>query len=169
MKMLPSLERALRHKQVEGIRISRREGGSAMSIRDFAERYIEASKEAWQKGIFEELERLSHHDVVYHYMPLGRDMVGWEAFKEHIVGGRQALPGLWQEWQYLTSEGNYFAISYKSRGMFTGRAPGMPPPTGKEVTANYLYLFHLKDGKIAEAWYNGTTTGLNFTEAKAET
>ena len=139
-----------------------------MSIRDFGENYIKTSKKAWQKGDFEELEQLLHPDVVYHYMPLGMDMVGWEEFKQHIVGGRQSLPGLRQEWQYLTGEGNYFAISYKSRGMLTGQAPGMPPPTGKEVTANYLYLFHLKDGKIIEAWYNGTTTGLNFSETGTE-
>ncbi len=136
-----------------------------MSVREFAEKYIEASKAAWQKGDFEALEKLSHLAVVYHYMPLGRDMVGWEEFKQHIVGGRQALPGLRQEWQYIAGEGNYFAISYKSRGMLTGRAQGIPPPTGKEVTANYLYLFHLKDGKIAEAWYNGTTTGLDWATA----
>jgi ketosteroid isomerase-like protein len=144
------------------------EGGSAMSIRDFGEKYIKASKEAWQKGNFEELEKLSHPNVVYHYMPLSRDMVGWEEVKQHIVGGRQALPGLQQEWQYLTGEGNYFAISYKSRGALTGQGPGMPPPTGKEVKANYLYLFYLKDGKIAEAWYNGTTTGLSFTGMNAD-
>ncbi len=136
-----------------------------MSVREFAEKYIEASKAAWQQGDFDALERLSHPTVVYHYMPLGRDMVGWEEFKQHIVGGRQALPGLWQEWQYLTGEGDHFAISYGSRGMLTGSAEGMPAPTGKEVTANYLYLFHLKDGKIAEAWYNGTTTGLNWATA----
>jgi predicted ester cyclase len=140
-----------------------------MSIREFAEKYIQASRDAWQKGDFEELERLSDPHVVHHYMPLGRDMVGWEAFKQHIVGGRQALPGLRQEWQYLTGEGNYLALSYKSEGLLTGQAPGLPPPTGKPVTANYLYLFHLKDGKIAEAWYNGTTTGLNFAGADAET
>ncbi len=134
-----------------------------MSIRDFGEKYIEASRKAWENGDFEELERLSHSNVVYHYMPLGRDMVGWEEFKQHIVGGRQALPGLRQEWQYLTGAGNYFAISYKSKGMLTGQAPGMPAPTGKDVTANYLYLFRLKDGKIAEVWYNGTTSGLSFT------
>ena len=136
-----------------------------MSIKDFAEDYIMASKEAWQKGNFEALEKLSHPNVVYHYMPLGRDMVGWEEFKQHIVGGRQALPSLKQEWQYVAGEGNYFALSYRSRGMLSGQAPGAPPPTGKEVTANYLYLFHLKDGKIAEAWYNGTTTGLNWTSS----
>jgi predicted ester cyclase len=140
-----------------------------MSIREFGDEYIKASREAWQKGDFEHLERLSHPSVVYHYMPLCRDMVGWEAFKQHIVGGRQALPGLEQEWQYVAGEGNFFALSYRSRGMLTGRAPGIPPPTGKDVTANYLYLFRLKDGKIAEAWYNGTTTGLDFTGAGAHT
>jgi len=140
-----------------------------MSIRDFGDKYIKASKDAWQKGNFEELEKLSHPNVVYHYMPLARDMVGWEEFKHHIVGGRQALPGLWQEWRYIGGEGNYFALSYKSKGMLTGQAPGLPPPTGKEVTANYLYLFHLIDGKIAEAWYNGTTTGLDFTGTGAQT
>jgi len=105
-----------------------------MSVREFAEKYIEASKAAWQKGDCEALQGLSHPDVVYHYMPLGRDMVGWEEVKKHIVGGRQALSGLQQEWTYIGGEGKYFAISYRSKGVLTGQSPGMPPPTGKEVT-----------------------------------
>ena len=52
-----------------------------MEIRNFGERYIKASKAAWQGGDFEELGKLLHPDAVYHYMPLGVDMVGWEAFK----------------------------------------------------------------------------------------
>jgi predicted ester cyclase len=133
-----------------------------MSIREFGEKYIEASKKAWQKGDFEALESLSHSKLVYHYMPLGRDMVGWAEFKRHIAGGRQALPDLAQEWRFIGGAGNYFAMSYTSKGTLTGTAPGIPAPTGKEVTANYLYFFRLKQGKVIEAWYNGSTTGLNW-------
>jgi len=65
-----------------------------MTARDFATRYIEESRQAWKKGNFKGLERLVHRDVVYHYTPIGQGMVGWEEFKQHIVGGCQALPGL---------------------------------------------------------------------------
>jgi predicted ester cyclase len=130
-----------------------------MDIKDFAKKFIKAEDEAWQKGNFAPLESLEDPDVVYHTAPLP-DMVGWEAHKQYIMGARQAFPGIKQEWKYLAGEGNLFAFSYKSRGIFTGKIPGFPPPTNKEVTTDYLCLFCLKNGKVMEAWMNGTTTGL---------
>jgi hypothetical protein len=131
-----------------------------MQIKEFAEAFIKAEEEAWQQGNFDALEQLHDPNAIYHYMTLGREMEGWEAYKRYIMGGRQAISGLRQEWQYLTGQGNYFALSYKWRGMFTSQAPGMPVPTGKEATANYLFLLRLNKGRIAEAWYNGIVTGL---------
>jgi predicted ester cyclase len=130
-----------------------------MSTKDFAEKFIKAENEAWQKGNFKPLEALEDPSVVYHVAPLP-DMVGWEAHKQYIMGARQGFPGIKQDWKYLIGEGNLFALSYKSRGMFTGQVPGLPPPTGKEVTSDYLCLFHLKNGRIIESWMYGTTTGL---------
>ena len=92
----------------------------------------------------------------------GKDsFVGWEAHKRAILDMRKALPGIRPELHYLTGEGNLFAVSYRARGLFTGRAPGWPQPTGKEVTLDYFYLFRTSGGGIVEGWYSGSVTGLD--------
>jgi len=131
-----------------------------MSIKDFAEKFIKAENEAWQKGNCDALEKLEDPNVIYHDMIQGQEVVGFEAHKQYILGGRQMVSGLRQEWKYLTGEGNLLALSYKASGMFTGQVPGLPPPTGKEITSHSLFLIRLDKGKIVEAWYDGTMTGL---------
>ena len=93
-------------------------------------------------------------------MALGQETAGFEAHKQYITIARKALSNLRQEWKYLAGEGNLFALFYKSRGVFTGEMPGFPPPTGKEVTTDGLFLFRLKKGKLVEAWSWSTFTGL---------
>jgi predicted ester cyclase len=93
-------------------------------------------------------------------LAFNQDVSRWEAHKQYILSARQGISDLKQEWEYLMGEGNYFALTYKMSGMFTGEIPGFPPPTGKELTAYSLFLFRLQNGKIAEAWSNGTNTGL---------
>lgn len=132
-----------------------------MSIKEFAEKFIKAQNEAWLKGNFDALEALEDPNVVYHIAPMP-DMVGWEGHKKYIQMSQQALPDIRLEWKYLTGEGNLFALSYKSRGTFTGERPGFPPPTGKEVTADYLFILQLKNDKIIEVWMNGSITGLDL-------
>lgn len=131
-----------------------------MSIREFAEKFIKAQDEAWQNGNFDPLEALENSNVIYHRLGRNEEVSGWEAHKQYILTARQAISNLQQEWKFLTGEGNYFALTYEMRGLFTGEIPGFPPPTGKEVTANSLFFFRLQNGKIAEAWANGSNTGL---------
>jgi predicted ester cyclase len=132
-----------------------------MSIKEFAEKFMKAEDEAWQKVNTKPLEALEDPNVVYH-MGIRGDIVGFEAHKQDILGSRSAYSDIKQEWKYLTGEGNLFALSYKSRFLFTGEVPGMPPPTGKEVTSDSLFLFRLKNGKIVEAWQRGSMTGLDL-------
>ncbi len=131
-----------------------------MSIKEFAEKLIKAEDEAW-KGNCDALEKLEDPNVVYHLQPPSPDMVGWEAHKQYFIGARMALSDINQEWQYLTGEGNLFALSYKAHYISTGKVPGFPP-AGKEITSDSLFLFRLKNGRIIEAWINGTTTGLDL-------
>jgi predicted ester cyclase len=131
-----------------------------MDIKEFAGKFIKAENEAWEKGNFKPLEALEDPNVVYHLMALGQETAGFEAHKQYITTARKALSNLRQEWKYLTGEGNLFALFYKSRGVFTGEMPGFPPPTGKEVTTDGLFLFRLKKGKLVEAWSWSTFTGL---------
>jgi predicted ester cyclase len=130
-----------------------------MSIKEFAEKFIKAENEALQKGNFKPLEALEDSNVVYHIPPF-QETKGWEAHKQYIMGNRQAASNLHQDWEYITGDGNVFALSYKSRGRFTGEIPGFPPPTGEEFSSDMLFVFRLKDGKIIEAWSKGSTTGL---------
>ena len=131
-----------------------------MNVKDFAEKFIKAEKEAWQNGNFDALEKLEDPNVKYHLMELGQNTEGWEAHKQFITTARQNLIEIKQEWKYLVGEGNLFALTYKSHAKMKGNLPGLPPLAGKETDAYTLFLFHLKNGKIIEAWENGTYTGL---------
>ena len=131
-----------------------------MSVEEFAKRFIQAEDKAWQKGEFGELEKLEDPGVIYHVMAMGQDLVGFEEQKQHIASVSQGVSNLKQDWQYITGESNIFALSYKMSCKFTSEIPGFPPPTGKEMTIDSLFVFRLKDDKVAEAWSNGTITGL---------
>ncbi len=130
-----------------------------MNIKDFAEKFIKAENEAFQKGNFEPLKAIEDPNIVYH-ASVFPEMVGHEAHKQFILGISQAFSNMQREYKYLVGDGNLFALSFKMTGTFTGQIPGFPPPTGKEVTTNSLILYHLKKEKIYEAWMNGTMTGL---------
>src|SRR3990172_5011252 len=120
-----------------------------MSIKEFADKYIKAQVEAWQKGDFNALQALEDPNVVYHLSLVGQDLVGWEAHKQDILLSREAGSNRRQEWNYLTGEGNLFALSYKSCFISTGK---WIIPTGKEVTGNAMILLRLENGKIVEGW-----------------
>ena len=130
-----------------------------MDIKEFAEKFIKAENEWIQQGNFDALAELEDPNVVYHVPPPVGELLGYEAVKQFLSVLQQAISGQQLEWKYLIGEGNLFALSYKSRGMFTGEIPGFPPPTGKEITAYSLMVFRLKDGKIIEVWENAVTTG----------
>jgi predicted ester cyclase len=130
-----------------------------MDIKAFAAKFIEAEDEAWLNGNLDPLEALEDLNVVYH-MPPPNDFVGFEAHKKQIMGYREALTDIKQEWKYLAGDGNVFALSYKSRYISSGKAPGLPP-AGTEITGDSIFLFRLENGKIVEALKRGSTTGLD--------
>jgi predicted ester cyclase len=132
-----------------------------MNIKDFAEKFIKAEDEAFQKGDFTALAKLEDPKIVFHMFAVNQELMGFEADKQYIIGVKQAAPGCRPNWKYLTGEGNLFVLSLKMSGAkFTGTVPGFPPPTGKEVIASSLWIFQVNKGRIVEAWSNGTITGL---------
>ena len=132
-----------------------------MNIKEFAEKFIKAEYEAFHEGKFESLQKLEDPDVTYHQLSLGVELKGFEAHKQQISSLRQAAPGVRIEFEYVTGDGNVFSAIFKTAGArFTGEAPGLPPPTGKELTAHSLYVFRLNKGRLAEVWSIGTVTGL---------
>jgi predicted ester cyclase len=131
-----------------------------LNTKDFAERFIKAENEAFQKGNFEPLKEIEDPNVVYHMSTFG-DMVGHEAHKQQIMMWPQAFSEIKQEWKYLTGEGNLFALSYKARYISKGNVPGMPS-AGQEASRDALFLFRLKHGKVVEVWNNGNWKGIDW-------
>jgi len=130
-----------------------------MDIKEFAEKFIKAEDEAWLNGNLDPLEALEDPNVAYHFAP-PNDFVGFEAHKQQILGYREALSDINQEWKYLAGDGNVFALSYKSHYISSGKVPGLPP-AGTEITGDSIFLFRLENGKIVEAWARGSSTGLD--------
>ena len=72
-----------------------------MDIKAFAEKFIEAEKEAWDKGNFELLGKLEDPNMVVH-MPLSLpDLVGQEAHIQSIKDARRNYADIQQEFQKL--------------------------------------------------------------------
>ena len=122
------------------------------SPKRFAEKYIAAEDKAWGTGDVRDLKALEANDVVFH-MP-GLELKGWQAHEDYIVHGRPTVENLKQGWTYLTGEGNHFAMAYES----TARLIGYQKTPPADVSNSYLFLFRLKNDKVAEIWVNGSAT-----------
>jgi len=127
-----------------------------MNLKEFADKFVKAESEAWQKGNLDALETLEDPNVVYHSH--SRDRVGWEAQKQDILKAPQNVSNLRQEGKYLTGDGNLFALSCKWRFIPGREMPGFPGSAGKEVTSDSIRLFRLENGKIVESWEQNRIT-----------
>jgi len=124
-----------------------------MDIKEFAEQWIEADKEAWRNGNFALLEKLEDRDAVFH-PPLGMpDMVGYEAHKQQIISARQNYSDIENEWQYLTGEGNLMVIGYKSS--FRG---SKKPDSARNFSSDEIIVARVENGRIVEGWAKGQFT-----------
>jgi hypothetical protein len=130
-----------------------------MDTKEFAEKFIQAENDAFQKGDFVALSKLEDPNVVYHMSTFG-DMVGHEAHKQQIISSHQWFSEIKQEWQYLVGDGNLFALSYKARYISKGNI-GLPP-AGKEAGRDSLFLFRLDHGRIVEVWNNGSWKDIDW-------
>ena len=131
-----------------------------MDIREFAEKFIEAENEAWFKGNLDALDAVENPDALYHLTPPLADVVGRDGHKQFINTALAACSDINIDIKFLTGDGDLVAFLYSSHLKYTGEFPGLPPGHGQDVTANELWLFRLKDGKVSEGWMYGTTAGL---------
>ena len=119
-------------------------------LEEFARKYIAAEDKAWAQGDTSDLAELEDPNIVIHNAGYG-DSTGWEAHKQTILGAREMVAGLQQEWEYLTGEGSHFAMAYKSQMTIPGEVI-------MDVTNDSIFLFLLDNGRVVEIWINGTTT-----------
>ena len=127
-----------------------------MSIKDFAEKFIRAEDEMWKHGNFNALEQIESPDIVIHMMPPFPDVIGREAHKAYLQASLVSATDIKQKWQYLTGDGNVFALAYESSSRYPKGRPDMGIPAGATVTANALWVIRIESSKVAEAWLNGS-------------
>ena len=128
-----------------------------MDIKEFAEKFIKAEEEAWQNGNLEPLEQLEAADIVIHKIP---PVAGWEAHKQEIEYGRQMFSVMTQKWEYLTGDGNVFALSfdqkYKLKVAVKWPDIGVSIPDGGTISIDSIWVLRVDTGKIVEGWAKGS-------------
>ncbi|UCG54007.1 MAG: nuclear transport factor 2 family protein [Dehalococcoidia bacterium] len=126
-----------------------------MGVKEIAEKYIQADKQAFQEGYFDALEQIYAPDIVIHSAQ-NPDSIGFEANKEYIQKVRENVSDLHQEFEFITGDGNVFAISYKAT--FTPKVDIPIAPAGSTVNIDSLFVLRCENDKIAEIWMKGNTT-----------
>ena len=126
-----------------------------MDVKEIAEKWIQADKQAFREGNFDALEQIYAPDIIIHSAP-NPDMIGFEVNKEHILKVRKNISDLQQEWNYITGDGNVFAIAFKETFMPKVDIP--IAPAGSNVNIDSLFVLRCENDKIAEIWMKGNTT-----------
>jgi hypothetical protein len=128
-----------------------------MNIKEFAQKFIEAEKQAFQQGNFKLLEQLESPNIILH-MPPAPDFKGFEAHKQYITAARETTTNLQQEWDYITGDGNVCVLSFKETLTTKVENPLWKIPAGATINADALFVLRVENGKLAEVWIKGSYT-----------
>lgn len=81
------------------------------------------------------------------------------SLKEHIAEAEAAFPAYEIRPNLVVAEGDMVAARCTFRGVHQGDFAGLKP-TGKQVSADVMIFYRIKDGRIAEHWLLLDTFGL---------
>ncbi|MEI7771548.1 MAG: ester cyclase [Chloroflexales bacterium] len=123
-------------------------------------RALQIYERAWSEGRINDLEITFAHTIVRHEPPQP-DVVGLDAYKQHILALRAAFPDLTLQVIEAISEGTTQAGRWVFQGTQTGPMPGIDaPPTGKHIEMTGLFFAHTVNDQIVEEWIYGDMMGL---------
>ena len=122
---------------------------SMRSNKDVVERFLDA----WNRSDFDTIEReLLAPDYVNHNPPpvpgIGPDRAGMLKAMRYL---RSAFPEGRAETLQLVAEGDRVVLHDVVRGRHDGEFMGVAP-TGKQASFEFIHIFRLADGRIAERW-----------------
>ena len=128
-----------------------------MAIKEIAEKWMQAEKQAFQEGNFNALEQLESPDIVIHPAPIP-EIIGFEGHKEYILNARESVSDLKQEFEYITGDGNVCALSFKET--FTAKVdnPMLQMSAGSTVNIDALFVLRCENDKVAEIWMKSNFT-----------
>jgi len=113
--------------------------------------------ELMNSGNFAELDTVISKDCIIHY-PGGQDVIGLEAFLEHMKVGFAPFSDLEGTQSDLIAERDkvFYRLTLVAahQGEFMGS-----PATGKRIKWTQMELCHISDGKIVEWWVEQDNLG----------
>lgn len=113
---------------------------------------LRAFVEAVNAQAWERLDTLVAPDFIRHSSAAGSQAVrSRDDLKAFLQGEFETFPDAHESVEDLVAEGDKVAARHRFRGTQTGPM-GPYPPTGRTMTADYLAIYRIEDGRIAEAW-----------------
>lgn len=117
-----------------------------------------AVEELFNTGNLDIVEQVFAPDYVDH-SPSDSELSGLENVKRFVAAWRAAFPDTRSTVEDMIAEGDKVAARWTTRATHRGEFLGVPP-TGNVVTAQWLGIFHLSDGRIVDSWDHYETQGL---------
>jgi steroid delta-isomerase-like uncharacterized protein len=131
---------------------------SSEENKELIRRVVEA---VWNQGDFQVIDRYYAPDYVLHDVPpTGVDM-DREDFKRVMRTIRGGFPDLRARIDLIVAEGDLVASRITSSGTHTREYFGVAP-TGKAVKLTEIYIDRIRDGRIAETWFESFGQGYHF-------
>lgn len=121
--------------------------------KEIVRRYYE---EALNEGRIGLLNELIAADVVNHD-PLSDETLtpeearGFEGFRRHVEGFREAFPDGTVTIDDIIAEGDTVAARFTVEGTHQGRFGGIEP-AGNRISGTNMVFYRVEDGKIVERW-----------------
>jgi predicted ester cyclase len=123
-------------------------------------RVVERLLTAFTDGDLETAKRALAQDFVNHDPPrlpgVGTDRAGVLAAIEYL---HSAFAGARAEPVTILAEGDKVAVHDRLRGTHRGDFLGIPP-TGRDITVDFVHIFRVADGLIVERWGVADTDAL---------
>lgn len=112
-------------------------------VREFIDRYNKRDLD-----VFEELVAEDYFDYLF-------EQKGREAFKQLFTMSFEGFPDWYESIEDIIAEGDKVWVRVKATGTHTNEWDlfGVPlPPTDKKVELNFVQIWRIVDGKLAEGW-----------------
>jgi hypothetical protein len=123
-----------------------------VNIKDFAEKYAAAWRQAAITGNTDEFKKMHTPSFVSHDLFIEAPL---EGYLQHIRDIKKSGEIIKFELKYLAGDTSLFLLDFKACYRFKENVPGKPGTKGKEVNTHYRCLFHVKNAKVDELWSAG--------------
>lgn len=126
---------------------------------EMATKISEAFVKAYNTGDTSLIEPIVTDDFVCHHLPAGVDLHGAKEYAGRIKELRGGFDDFEMREDFLVVEDDMCVGRYSWGGKHTGTFQGIPP-TNETVDTTSIALMKMDDGKIAEMWVYGDSTGM---------